>query len=265
MPIETFKSIRLTQENGVAQLLLCQGQRGNPVDAEMCAELCEVATLLAHDPGVRAVLLTAEGPNFSVGGDVSMFVEYLDTLPSQIARWTADLHVGLARLQRMDAPIVVAVQGMCVGGMVGIAAGADIVIANSEARFVAAYPKIGFCCDAGTSVMLSRRMGLSKARKFLLLNETLQADAAASAGLVDEVVDPLRLNERAAHVAAQLAEGPTRAFGEIRRLMLSAATEPLETQLELEAQGLSRIAATHDAREGLSAFAEKRSAKFEGR
>ena len=260
-----FQTIRLEREEGLARLTLSQGRRGNPVDAAMCAEICEVSNILAYDTDVRAVLLTADGDNFSVGGDVAMFNRNLDTLPEQIARWTADLHMGLARLQRMDAPLVVAVQGMCVGGMVGIIAGADIVLAAKEARFVAAYARIGFCCDAGTSVMLSRRMGLARARRFLLLSEELDADAALAAGLVDEVAETGVLRERAAELAARLARGPTRAFGEIRRLMLSAATEPLETQLEMEAQALSRVVGTHDAREGLAAFADKRAARFEGR
>lgn len=260
-----FKNVRLTQEDGLARLVLIQADRGNPVDERLCFELCEVANDLSHDPGVRAVLITAEGKNFSVGGDISMFMDQLDDLPRQMARWTADLHVALARLQRMDAPLIVAIDGICAGGMVGITAGADIVLASQEARFVAAYANIGFSCDAGTSVMLARRMGLSRARKFLLLNEIMAAPDACAAGLVDEVVDAQLLESRAQEIAQQLASGPTLAFGEIRRLLLSAATEPLESQLELEAQALSRIVATQDAREGLTAFAQKRAAKFKGK
>lgn len=97
--------------------------------------------------------------------------------------------------------------------------------------------------------MVTRRMGLARARRFYLLDERLGPEEALAAGLADEVhPEPLK---RAGELAAQLAAGPTRAFGETRRLLLSAADQPLETQLELEAQALARSVATQDAREGL--------------
>ena len=130
---------------------------------------------------------------------------------------------------------------------------------------MAAYTGIGFSCDASASVMLSRRMGLSRARHFLLRNQTLDAQTALAAGLVDEVVPADRLLAHAGKIALELAAGPTKAYGEVRRLLLSVQDQPLETQLELEAQALSRIATTADAREGLLAFSEKRKPVFLGR
>jgi 2-(1,2-epoxy-1,2-dihydrophenyl)acetyl-CoA isomerase len=263
-PAMTYTSMRIDRDGALARLTFTQAARGNPIDATFCAEFCDVANELSSDPSVRAVLITAEGKNFSFGGDIAMFLGQLDALPLQIKRWTADLHMGIARMQRMDAPIVAAVHGVCAGGMAGAMAGADIVVAETGSRFVAAYAGIGYCCDAGSSIMLSRRMGLGRARKFLLLNETLDAEAAVAAGLVDELVPAERLAERAEAVAQQLASGPTKAYGEIRRLLASAASETLDTQLELEAQALSRVAASADAREGLTAFGEKRKPQFKG-
>ena len=261
----TYSSMRLERSGGLARVTLCQPARGNPVDSTMCAEYCDLANELYSDPTVRAVLITAEGKAFSMGGDIAMFMAELDRLPLMIRRWTSDLHQGIARMQRMDAPVVVAVQGACVGGMAGMVAGADIVVAEQGARFVAAYAGIGFCNDAGSSIMYARRMGAARARKFLLLNETLDASAALAAGLVDEVVAPEALAARAEAIALQLAEGPTRAYGEIRRLLCSVADQSLDSQLELEALALARIAGTADAREGLTAFTEKRKPRFEGK
>ncbi|MFM6829170.1 MAG: enoyl-CoA hydratase/isomerase family protein [Novosphingobium sp.] len=260
----TYTSMRIDREGGLARLTFIQPARGNPIDGTFCAEFCDVANELSSDASVRAVFVTAEGKNFSFGGDIAMFLKDLDNLPAQIRRWTADLHVGIARMQRMDAPIVAAVQGICAGGMAGMIAGADIIVAETGTRFVAAYAGIGYCCDAGSSVMLSRRMGLSRARKYLLLNETLDAQTALAAGLADEVVAADALKARAEAIALQLTAGPTIAYGEIRRLLVSAASEPLDSQLEREAQALARVAGTADAREGLTAFGEKRAAKFGG-
>ncbi len=259
-----FTRLSLSVDAGLARLTLTNPDKGNPIDAVLCAEVCEAAILLSEDPTVRCVLLTAEGKSFSFGGDISSFTGDLDSLPKNIKRWTASLHSGIARLQRMDAPIVAAIHGVCAGGMAGMVAGADIVVASDDARFVAAFAGIGFSNDSGSSIMYARRMGIARARKFLLMNETLSANEALAAGLVDEVAGPEALVARAETIAKQLAGGPTKAFGEMRRLLTSVEDQPLEAQLELEAQALARSAGTRDAREGLTAFAEKRRPVFTG-
>ena len=259
-----YSSLRVENDDGLVRLTLTQPDRGNPIDGDFCREFGAVADALSSDPGVRAVLISAEGKAFSFGGDIAAFVGQLDELPLMIRRWTADLHVGIARMQRVDAPIVAAIHGICAGGMAGLVAGADIVVADPQAQFVAAYAGIGFCNDAGSSIMYARRMGIARARRFLLLNQTLDAQAALEAGLVDEVTGSGEAHRRAEEVAAKLAKGPTRAFGEMRRLLASVEYTTLDSQLELEAQALVRVAGTADAREGLTAFAQRRRPQFRG-
>jgi 2-(1,2-epoxy-1,2-dihydrophenyl)acetyl-CoA isomerase len=260
-----FTSLRLEIAGGIARLTFCQGERGNPIDATSCAELAEAAVQISENPDIRCVLISAEGKAFSFGGDIGSFINDLDNLPANIKRWTSGIHSAIARFQRMDAPVVAAVHGVCAGGMVGFVAGADMLISADNARYVAAFAGIGFSNDTGSSIMYARRMGIARARKFLLMNETLDAEAALGIGLVDEVVPAADLMTRAEAVAAQLAAGPTKAFGEMRRLFTSVEDQPLETQLELEAQALARMAGTEDAREGLTAFWEKRAAVFKGK
>lgn len=261
----TYETLRLDVQDGIAHVTFTEGERGNPIDGALCHDINELSLDLAGRDDVRVVLLDAEGKVFSYGGNVATFKEAGDDLPALILRWTADLHTGISRLQRMDAPIVAAVHGICAGGMAGMIAGSDIIVGADDAMFVAAYTAIGYSCDASSSVSFSRRMGLGRARKYLLLNEKLDASTALQAGLLDEVVPRAELTDRALAVAKKLSVGPTRAYGEIRRLMLSAEDQPLETQLEFEAQALSRMAASGDAREGLAAFAEKRKPAFTGR
>ena len=260
----THQALRIDRDNGLARLTFTNAAKGNPIDAVLCAELCEAAIELSEDRSLRCVLIAAEGKAFSFGGDIASFVGDLDALPKNIKRWTTTLHSAIARFQRMDAPVVAAVHGVCAGGMSAFVAGSDIVVAADDARFVSAYAGIGYSNDAGSSIMYARRMGTGRARKFLLLGETLDAPAALAAGLVDEVVAHAELESRAEAIARQLAAGPTRAFGEMRRLMASVTDQPLEAQLEMEAQALARIAASADAREGLTAFAEKRKPAFRG-
>jgi len=260
-----FESLRIEHDGGLCRLTLTDAARGNPIDGRFCAEFKEAAIQISLTPGVRAILLQAEGKAFSFGGDISSFTSQIDQLPLVIKRWGADLNSALIHFQRLDVPMVAAIHGVCAGGMVGVVAGADIVVAAEEARFVAAYAGIGYCCDAGVSVTVGRRMGLGRTRRYLLLNETLSSADALAGGLVDFVVPADALVAKAEEIAGRLAQGPTLAFGEMRRLMLSASDQPLETQLELEVQGLARMAATADAREGITAFAEKRKPVFNGR
>ena len=260
----TYQSMRLERDGALARLTFTQSERGNPIDGTFCADFCAVANAISCDTSIRAVLIAAEGRAFSFGGDVGMFVKNLDQLPLMIKRWTADLHMGITRMQQMDAPIVSAVHGICAGGMLALIAGSDIVVAEPGSRFLAAYAGIGFSNDAGSSIMYTRRMGIARTRRFLLMNETLDAEAALAVGLADEVVPADALAARAEAIARQLAAGPTKAFGEMRRLLTTVEDQPLAAQLELEAQALSRISATADAREGLTAFLAKRKPQFKG-
>jgi 2-(1,2-epoxy-1,2-dihydrophenyl)acetyl-CoA isomerase len=262
--VMTFSALRLEVAEGLARLTFTDAPRGNPIDGALCGDLCEAAIQISENPGVRCLLIAAEGKDFSYGGDVRAFAADLDDLPLKIKRWTTTLHSAIVRLQHMNAPVVAAVHGVCAGGMSGFVAGSDLVIAADNARFVAAYAGVGFSCDAGCSIMYSRRMGLARARKFLLTNETLSAAEAVAAGLVDEVLPANQMAAGAEAMARKLASGPTRAFGEMRRLLISAKDQPLEAQLELEAQALARIAATNDARNALTAFIEKRKPVFHG-
>jgi 2-(1,2-epoxy-1,2-dihydrophenyl)acetyl-CoA isomerase len=264
----TYESLRLEIQDGIAHVTLTEAERGNPIDGRFCHEINELGLDLTEAStrgDVRAVLLDAEGAAFSYGGDVKVFAKAGDELSNLILRWTSDLHMGISRLQKMDAPIVAAVHGVCAGGMAAFVASSDYVVAADDVMFVAAYTGIGYSCDASSSISFSRRMGLARTRRYLLLNERLDAPTALDAGMVDEVVPRDELAARGAKMAGRLAAGPTRAYGEIRRLLLSAEDQPLDTQLELEAHALARMAATEDAREGLAAIAEKRKPTFNAR
>lgn len=260
-----YQTIELGIQDGLARLVLNQPEQGNPFNSAFCAEWATVANELAGRRDVRAVLITARGRFFSVGGDIGMFAKSLDTLPQKIREWTADLHMGVARMARLDAPLVVAVHATCMGGASALVASCDLVFAGRLARFGAAYSQIGYSCDAGATFALASRMGIARARRFLLLAEMMDAESALKTGLVDHVADDQEVLAAAEEAALRLAQGPTRAYGEIRRLLARSLGRPLEAQLEEEAQGLVRAASTDDAREGIIAFVEKRKPQFNGR
>lgn len=261
----SYETIELDFDDGVATLTLNTPDRGNPIGAVFCREFGEVAGEISARTDVRAVLLQAKGKFFSVGGDIAMFADDLDGAPAVVLQGTFGMHMALARLRRLDAPLIGCVQGTAMGGAVAILSNCDLVYSASSARFGAAYPHLGFTCDLGATHGLASRMGIARARRFLLLGETLDARTALDTGLVDFVIDDDAVRGTALEAAQLIAHGPTKAYGELRRLFDRVLSNPFETQLEDEAQALARAAGTADAREGITAFGEKRKPVFLGR
>lgn len=261
-----YEAFDFRRDGHVAHLTWNQPERGNPIDEAFCRELKQIAIECDEDPDIRAVLMDANGRHFSVGGDVKTFTRDRAALPRLTKAMTGDLNAGVIRLARMDAPVIVALHSLVTGGAVAFAAAADIALASADARFYAAFTAIGFSCDCGTSHFLPRRVGARRALDFLLRNQTWSAQDALAAGLVNEVLpdfDALRAASR--ELAARLAAGPTRAYGEIRRLFQSSFTRSLEAQLEDEAQAIARCTHTDDAWQALEAVLTKRPVRFDGR
>lgn len=280
-------AIRVEAKGAIAVLSLAQPDRGNPVDGEFARDLRAAALDLWNrcDPGsvtsvggmaaspsgtdsdsarVRAVLVRADGPNFSVGGDLKQFAPQRERLGPLVRAWTADLNVGLQRLWTLPVPVVCAVQGFAMGGSVSLVAGCDVVLATPGSRFGSAFTHLGFSCDCGSSVTLSARMGAARARRFVMLGEQIDGAAAHQAGLADQLVPEEQLEQEALRLAQSLAAGPTLAYGEIKRLFLLSGGTQLQARLEDEAFTLARIAGTADAQEGIAAMTERRRPRFEG-
>ncbi len=259
-----FPAIRVEHRDGLAIVSLSQPERGNPFDGNFTTGFRQVALDLWDRPGLRAVLLRADGANYSFGGDLKAFYPVRAELPALVRRWTADLHMGLQRFWQLPVPVVSAVQGYAMGGGVALLAGCDVVLAGVSSKIGSAFAQLGFSCDSGSSATLTARMGASRARRFVLLAEVLESAEALQCGLVDRVVADDLLQDQALALATQLAQGPTLAYGQIKRLFLRAGVAQLEAQLEDEALTLARISASADAQEGISAMVERRKPAFRG-
>jgi 2-(1,2-epoxy-1,2-dihydrophenyl)acetyl-CoA isomerase len=177
----------------------------------------------------------------------------------------SDLLNGAGLRAVLPIPVVTAVQGFAMGGGVALLAGCDVVLAGASARLGSAFAQIGFSCDSGSTITLTSRMGLARARRFVLLAEVLGSEDALRAGLIDQIVADAQLQDDALALARKLAAGPTVAYGETKRLFMRVAAAQLEAQLEDEALTLARVSTTHDAQEGIAAQVERRKPAFLGR
>ena len=165
----------------------------------------------------------------------------------------------------MPKPVIAAVNGAAAGAGANIALACDIVLAGKSAKFLQAFARIGLIPDAGGSWTLPKLVGPARARGLAMLAEPLDAETAASWGMIWQAVDDDLLMEEATALATRLANGPTTGFALAKQAILAAAENSLEEQLDLEAKLQSQAGATADYREGVTAFLEKRPAKFTGK
>ena len=164
----------------------------------------------------------------------------------------------------MDAPVIIAVNGMAAGAGFSIACTGDIVYAAESAKFTMAYTAAGLSPDGSASYYLPRLVGLRRTQELMLNNRRLSAQEALDWGILTNVFADDDLYDEALKTATQLAQGPTKAYGTVKKLLLSSYQESLETQMELEAQGMGAMSSSLDGTEGIAAFLEKRRPKFSG-
>jgi len=215
----------------------------------------------ARDGGVRAVVITGAGRGFCVGQDLTEFREAPGDIGSRLRQ---NYHPNIRAIRALEKPVIAAVNGAAAGAGMSLACACDLRLASDSATFVPAFINIGLIPDSGGSYFVTRILGPARAFEWLASGKRLTAAEAHAWGLVSEVVETDALPSRAAELAAQLADLPTRGVGMTKRLLDHAVTATLEQQLEREAQLQAAATQTEDFREGVAAFLEKRPPKFRG-
>jgi 2-(1,2-epoxy-1,2-dihydrophenyl)acetyl-CoA isomerase len=262
-PLET---IEYSVADGVATVCLNRPDHRNAIDLRVGEESLVVARRIAADPSVRAVLICGNGPTLTVGGDISYFLE---SPPSEFgnlfARMTTPFHEAFRVLSRIDAPIVTAAHGSVAGGGLGYVYAADIVLAAEDTRFVTAFAGIGLSGDGGGTWHLPRLIGPARAARAYLENRPITAEQAVEWGLISEIVPAAELRQSATALAVSLSQGPTRAFGRMRKLLRDTWNNDLSQQLLAETEGIKATGDSVDAANAIASFAAKRTPQFEGR
>jgi 2-(1,2-epoxy-1,2-dihydrophenyl)acetyl-CoA isomerase len=259
------EGLDFTIDGPVARITLDRPEVGNAMDRPMTRALMEVAIECDENRQIRCVVIAGRGRMFCAGGDVAGFKAAGDRLPSYVKDITGYLHLAVARLSRMEKPLLTVVNGAAAGAGFSLAVLGDIVLCSSNATFTLAYPAIGLTPDGGMTWLLPRLVGLRKAQEMMLLNRRITAGEALAMGLVTRVVDDAGLHDEASTVAQKLASSATSALGSARKLLIQSSTTSLETQLEHESRSIAAQASTAEGREGIAAFLEKRSPHFMNR
>jgi 2-(1,2-epoxy-1,2-dihydrophenyl)acetyl-CoA isomerase len=258
--------VLLDVEDGIARIRLNRPEASNAVDAELLRALHEIVLRCHARPEVRVVVLSGEGRNFCAGGDVKTFASKGEDLPDYLREATAWLQLATAALIQLKAPVIAQVQGFAAGGAgFGFACAADLVVAAEGARFFSGAVRVGMAPDAGTTVTLTRIVGLRRALDILLTNPTLTAAEARELGIVSRVVPDEDLAAEVDRLAADLAAQPPLGLAATKRLVWDGLGATVAERLPEEARVVSELSGTADSREALAAVIERRPGRYEGR
>jgi 2-(1,2-epoxy-1,2-dihydrophenyl)acetyl-CoA isomerase len=216
---------------------------------------------MAEDESVRAVILTGAGRGFCAGADVKAMNPDTKLLARRKRhRWIlADV---LRPLVQLEKPVIAAVNGPAVGAGFNLALAADIVIASDAAVFSQIFIRLGLVPDLGGLYLLTRVVGLNKAKELCFTARKIGAAEALALGIANHVVPADRLMAEALKLATEIAAGPAASLGMIKTLLNRSSTSTLEEMLEFEAYAQTVAYATPEHREGVAAFREKRAPDF---
>lgn len=257
-----FKTIQFAIKKGIATITLNRPESANGLDLQMAHELNETAIKCDNNEDVKAVIITAQGRFFCAGGDVKAMQDNDSSSGESVKRIADELHRALSVFARMDAPVIIAVNGTAAGAGFSLAVTGDLVLAAESAKFTMAYTKIGLSPDGSSSYYLPRLIGLRRTQELMITNRVLSANEAMEWGLITKVVADDALMVEAEKLAQMCVNGASESYSTIKKLLLTSFDNSIETQMELEGRGIAECANSANGQEGIKSFIEKRDPKF---
>ena len=256
-----YETIRCAVREDICIITLNRPQVMNALNAQMRAELLHA--IRTDATRARVMVLTGSGRAFCSGQDLG---DGGNAANIDLERTLRDEYEPLLRaITDCPIPTIAAVNGAAAGAGASLALAADVVIGAESASFTQAFTRIGLIPDAGGSYWLPRMIGAPRAMGAMLFAEKITAARAADWGMIWEAVADDGFADHWWGRAKHLAQGPTAAYAGVKQVLRESWQNPLDRQLDLEAQVQGRCGKTRDFKEGVVAFLEKRPAKFEGR
>jgi enoyl-CoA hydratase len=254
--------LRVDRQDPIVVLTLNRPDKLNALNEALFLEMLEAIDALERAPSVRAAILTGAGDKaFAAGADIGAM---LDMTSAQARRFSELGHrVGVA-IEQSRIPFIAAVNGFALGGGCEMAMACDFIHASDKARFGQPEVNLGVLPGFGGTQRLARRVGAARARQICMTGDIVGADEALRIGWVDAVVAHDQLAPHTERVARTIASKAPLAVAAIKRTILRGQDVPLPTANELETATFASLFGTHDQREGMRAFVEKRPPAFTG-
>ena len=234
----------------------------NSINKIMAFELQEILDRCKENDNVRSLLLTGVGKAFCAGQDLQEITDQKGPPLTDIGR--DHYNPIIERIRNIEKPVICAVNGIAAGAGANIALCCDITIAGESSSFIQAFSKIGLIPDSGGTFFLPRNIGMQKATALMMLGDKISASDAEKMGMIYKISPDNILMDEAFKIAVKLAEMPTKGLGLTKRALNQSLTNNLNNQLEVEEKLQKAASKTYDYTEGVTAFLEKRPAKFKG-
>jgi len=261
-----MSSILVSLQGGILGITLNRPDKLNAFNPEMHQRLKAALERARDEPEVRVVLLTGAGRAFCAGQDLAERDVSAGAAPIDLSVTIGSYYNPLVRRMReLPKPIVCAVNGIAAGAGANIALACDLVLAARSASFLQAFSRIGLLPDSGGTWFLPRLAGSARAMGLALLADKLPAEDAEHWGLIWKAVDDAQLMNEATSITKKLSEGPTKAYGLIKKALHASAGNSLDAQLDLERDLQREAGLSEDYREGVAAFMQKRKPVFKGK
>jgi 2-(1,2-epoxy-1,2-dihydrophenyl)acetyl-CoA isomerase len=258
--------VQLVLEGGIARLTLNRPDKVNAFTVPLHGALRAALDAVERDAGCRCLVVTGAGKGFCAGQDLNERIRPAGAPPADLGTSLDTLYNPMIRrLKALPFPVIAAVHGVAAGAGASLALAADIVLATRSAKFAFGFARLGLVPDSGCSWILPRLIGPARAAGLALLGETITGEQAAEWGLIWKAVDDDRLAEATEAVIRQLLAEPPKGLAAIKRALQASWGNSLEAQLDHERDAQRAAGFTRDYQEGVTAFLEKRAAKFEGR
>lgn len=257
-----FNTLEVAREGKVATVWMNRPERHNAFNAEVIAELTRAFETLGADDGVRVVVLAGRGKSFSAGADLNWMKQAGEAGFDENLSDVRNLAIMLRRLAEMPKPTIARVHGAALGGGMGLAAACDICIAASDASFATSEVKFGIIPSAIGPYVL-RAIGPRQAARYFLTAERIDARQARDLGLAHGAVESEELDKAVAEIVGALLLGGPKAQGAAKALVHDLAGQIIDDALvEESARRIATLRMQDEAREGLTAFLEKRPAHW---
>lgn len=258
--------LTVATKDQVALLTLNRPGKLNALNNKLLAAIVAALDSIELDPAVRAVVVTGEGRAFSAGADIVAFQRHMEAGPAEaVAHFMRPGHRMTRRVETFPKPVIAAVNGLAFGGGCELVEATHIALAADTAMFSKAEINIGIIPTFGGTQRLPRNVGRKAATELILTGRTFDAAEAARLGLVNRVVPGADLLGAALALAAELATKPPLTLAAALAAIHRGMDASIDDGLAIEEAAFARIVPTHDAREGVAAFAEKRLPSYQGR
>jgi len=259
-----FTTLEIELRGEVATIWMNRPDLHNAFDETLIAELTAACVALDEDKDVRVVVLAGRGKSFSAGADLNWMRRAANNGIDENLNDARALAKMLRTIAEMNKPTIARVQGAALGGGMGLASACDIAIASTKAVFATSEVKFGIIPSAISPYVL-RAIGARQAYRYFQSAERIDAVRAREIGLVHETVEPEALDAKVQEIVASLLQGGPLAQAAAKDLIRAVNNQPInETLVEETAHRIAHLRATPEAREGISAFLDKRQPNWIG-